>query len=51
MFVGFICLQLYLLYKALFGIFAIVQKLALGITVIWMLGLENYTGKEDFENI
>lgn len=29
----------------------IVQKLALGITVIWMLGLEYFTGNEDFENI
>ena len=29
----------------------IVQKMALGITVIWMLGLEYYTGKKDFENI
>lgn len=29
----------------------IVQKMTLGITVIWMLGLEYYTGKEDFENI
>lgn len=29
----------------------IVQKLALGITVIWMLGLEYFTTLEDFENI
>lgn len=29
----------------------IVQKMALGITVVWMLGLEYFTTLEDFENI